>query len=250
MANLILIILSILFIIALFWCLYHITNWIIEDKKTQKNVNHLIEAAMHMAKYTKKTHKLLGDFYESNYTIRTSNGIVGGYFFADERIEGSKKIKVDCPIDYNLIVKNRDFAFRRNLVKLLFRIAAEGDGIKNDEWQFILNAMKQLKMNKKNYEYWMRYYAPLRSEEDDYSQYYSNESKKTYSSATPTTYLNHYYSILGLKENATKREIQERYHHLALEFHPDLPQNEDMKDECELKMATINDAYARIISKL
>lgn len=160
------------------------------------------------------------------------------------KTRGSKALE----IDYDIILKHKNFAFRRDLVRLLFQLAAVGDGIKNDEWDYILQAMGRLKMNKRNYDYWTRYYSPLRTEEDDYSQYYSDEEKKIYN--TTTASLKPYLEILGLKEGFTKQELKTQYHKLSLKHHPDMCENANRKKECEVMMTSINDAYARVMASL
>ena len=47
------------------------------------------------------------------------------------------------------------------------------------------------------------------------------------------------YKVLGVKKNATKEEIKERYRTLAKEFHPDKTKT----SQSEEKMAEINKAY-------
>ncbi|MBO4735202.1 MAG: DnaJ domain-containing protein [Paludibacteraceae bacterium] len=109
--------------------------------------------------------------------------------------------------------------------------------------------MGKLNLNKRSYDYFVRYYSPLRTEYDDYSKYYDNETKKEYSSSTSSSLLQQYYDILGVSIGASKQEIQKAYHALALQYHPDLPQNANNKS-CEAQMAKINDAYKKIIAIL
>ena len=51
--------------------------------------------------------------------------------------------------------------------------------------------------------------------------------------------LPNYYKILGVKKDATKQEIKERYRKLAKEVHPDKTKEESAEEE----MAEINTAY-------
>lgn len=48
-------------------------------------------------------------------------------------------------------------------MELLFKLAADDDGVKNDEWQLLNEIMEGLKMNKINIEYLTRRYGPLRT---------------------------------------------------------------------------------------
>lgn len=105
-------------------------------------------------------------------------------------------------------------------MELLFKLAADDDGVKNDEWQLLNEIMEGLKMNKINIEYLTRRYGPLRTEFEDFerSNYYSNNQGYTSSYASSSD-----YALLGVSAGCSKREIQQAYHLLALEYHPDLP---------------------------
>lgn len=59
-----------------------------------------------------------------------------------------------------------------------------------------------------------------------------------------------YYAVLGLPASASLREVQDAYHRLALQHHPDLPKNEGRQEECVKQMAKINVAYEFITSSL
>lgn len=149
-------------------------------------------------------------------------------------------------------VENLDLTKRRNLIHLLFQLSAEDDGIKNDEWDTLSYIMSRLGLNNKNIEYMQRRYSPLRSEYDDYSKYYQSTNRQqssSYSSNASVAYSANAsdYAELGLSYGATKEEVQQAYHKLALELHPDLPKNADRHDECVRRMAAINVAYKRLI---
>lgn len=55
------------------------------------------------------------------------------------------------------------------------------------------------------------------------------------------------YRVLGVTENATQKEIKQRYKKLAMKWHPD--RNRDNKEEAQKKFMEINEAY-EILSKL
>ena len=158
--------------------------------------------------------------------------------------------------DYQELNKRLSLSERRELVHLLFKLAAEDDGIKNDEWHLVSQIMSNLKLNKANCVYMQRRYSPLRSEFGDYSSYYSSSGDKgsgsTNSGGDPaknSAYASD-YAELGLTSSATKEEVQQAYHKLAMEYHPDLPKNAGRHNECVRKMAAVNVAYKRLTQHL
>lgn len=54
-----------------------------------------------------------------------------------------------------------------------------------------------------------------------------------------------YYDVLGLRKNASNKDIKKAYHKLALKWHPDKHANksDDKKKEAENKFKEINEAY-------
>jgi len=52
-----------------------------------------------------------------------------------------------------------------------------------------------------------------------------------------------YYKILGVKENATEREIKETYKKLVTEYHPDKYRDNPLQSLAEEKLREINEAY-------
>ena len=233
------------------YILFYVFKYTKEQNEAMSNAQDIIAQLLKMGNYSGNrsiANSLIGDFYEKHNTDHDRYGMSPSpSSFISEiltKTRGSKALE----IDYDIILKHKNFAFRRDLVRLLFQLAAVGDGIKNDEWDYILQAMGRLKMNKRNYDYWARYYSPLRTEEDDYSQYYSDEEKKIYN--TTTASLKPYLEILGLKEGFTKQELKTQYHKLSLKYHPDMWENANRKKECEIMMASINDAYARVMASL
>jgi|GEM_PF-826130 hypothetical protein len=235
-----------------------ITIIVISIKETQKKSKikdlscSIIALLLQNAVRSKHTYELLKSFYKNQFPDYNKQSAIlwsEADSFANKVIWRSKNIKPNTAIDYNFIIKNKNLLFRQNLIRLLFSLAAEGDGIKNAEWYYIIDMMDKLNLNKRSYDYFVRYYSPLRTEYDDYSKYYDNETKKEYSSSTSSSLLQQYYDILGVSIGASKQEIQKAYHALALQYHPDLPQNANNKS-CEAQMAKINDAYARVIASM
>lgn len=131
---------------------------------------------------------------------------------------------------------------RRLFVEKMFKLAIMEDGIRNDEWQLLMNLMTELRFNKYYAEYFIKRFGPLRTEFDE------EERKKFAEEAAPSvSQINSYYAVLGLNEGATDDEIKKAYHALALQHHPDLPKNAERIQECEEMMAKINEAYNKII---
>jgi hypothetical protein len=235
-----------------------ITIIVISIKETQKKSKikdlscSIIALLLQNAVRSKHTYELLKSFYKNQFPDYNKQSAIlwsEADSFANKVIWRSKNINPNTAIDYNFIIKNKNLLFRQNLIRLLFSLAAEGDGIKNAEWYYLIDMMGKLNLNKRSYDYFVRYYSPLRTEYDDYSKYYDNETKKEYSSSTSSSLLQQYYDILGVSIGASKQEIQKAYHALALQYHPDLPQNANNKS-CEAQMAKINDAYARVIASM
>lgn len=235
-----------------------ITIIVISIKETQKKSKikdlscSIIALLLQNAVRSKHTYELLKSFYKNQFPDYNKQSAIlwsEADSFANKVIWRSKNINPNTAIDYNFIIKNKNLLFRQNLIRLLFSLAAEGDGIKNAEWYYLIDMMGKLNLNKRSYDYFVRYYSPLRTEYDDYSKYYDNETKKEYSSSTSSSLLQQYYDILGVSIGASKQEIQKAYHALALQYHPDLPQNANNKS-CEAQMAKINDAYAHVIANL
>lgn len=235
-----------------------ITIIVISIKETQKKSKikdlscSIIALLLQNAVRSKHTYELLKSFYKNQFPDYNKQSAIlwsEADSFANKVIWRSKNINPNTAIDYNFIIKNKNLLFRQNLIRLLFSLAAEGDGIKNAEWYYLIDMMGKLNLNKRSYDYFVRYYSPLRTEYDDYSKYYDNETKKEYSSSTSSSLLQQYYDILGVSIGASKQEIQKAYHALALQYHPDLPQNTNNKS-CEAQMAKINDAYARVIASM
>lgn len=226
----------------------HVKNKV-EHKDIVANVELLIAHLLKMGCYTEHTRTLLIQNYfkifpSDDYRNIEEKDVLS---FADRVIKISKEEFIDN-VDYKLLVINTDFANRRDLVRVLFQLAAIKDGIKNDEWDFIQDVMLKFDFNKINIVYWNKFYSPLRAEYEDYSKYYQQEHKKEY--AIVDSSLQNYLDVLGLKSGVTKRELQERYRSLALKYHPDVQTNIGSTKDCEKKMMLINEAYEKVLASL
>ena len=133
----------------------------------------------------------------------------------------------------------RPLPYRKFFVEKLFKLAIVDDGIHNDEWNLLMDIMKQLKFNK--FDFFIKRYGPLRTEFEG-DEFGGDTSTKN----IPVSQLKAYFAILGLEEGASDVEIKKAYHNLALQHHPDLPKNANRVSECEDLMARINEAYEKI----
>jgi len=153
-----------------------------------------------------------------------------------------------------------DVKDRLKLLDGLFCLAIAEDGIKLDEWQFLLSAIKRLKLNKFYTEDYIKRFSPLRTEWTDEEQEAlrkENERREqqrrayresaSFESQQPL--LHQYYVELGLDDNASYEEVRKAYHSLAMQHHPDLPKNADRQQECQDLMVKINLAYSRIMDR-
>lgn len=118
------------------------------------------------------------------------------------------------------------------------------DGIRRDEWDFLITLMYQLKFSKALVQHIANRYAALLTEFEEHN-YENGRSTTTNSDIN----LKEYYSILGVEENTTYNEIKKAYHTLALTHHPDLPKNANRIKECEELMVKINEAYNMIVRR-
>ncbi len=135
----------------------------------------------------------------------------------------------------------QDLQKRRKMVELLFKLTVLQDGIRNNEWNLLMQIMTQLKFNNYYIDYFKKRYAPLRTEFDEYQR--SGTSSANYSAS----YLKPYYAVLGLQEGASDDEIKRAYHELAMQHHPDRPHNAGCIKECEAMMAKLNEAYEKVM---
>ena len=177
---------------------------------------------------------------------------INGWFkstYYEERLDVTYDKKFDfnktyCDADFDLaiqILNKEPMSYRQFFVDKLFKLAVVDDGIHIDEWNLLMDIMKQLKFNKNYFDFFIKRYGPLRTEfEDDES------GENTSTKSIPVSQLKAYFAILGLEEGASDVEIKKAYHNLALQHHPDLPKNADRVEECETMMARINEAYEKI----
>ena len=167
---------------------------------------------------------------------------LSGYLSEDEITLVYRQIYSESlMIEMNKYWRKRPLSEKKILLDLLFKLAIVQDGIRNDEWNLLMNIMMQWGFNKYYIEFYKNRYSPLRTEFDE-SEYRSNVSKQD----RTVSYLKPFYEILGLEETATDDEIKRAYHNLALQHHPDLPKNVDRVKECETLMAKINEAYEKV----
>ena len=167
---------------------------------------------------------------------------LSGYLSEDEITLVYRQIYSDSlMIEIDKYWRKRPLSEKKPLLDLLFKLAIVQDGIRNDEWNLLMNIMMQWGFNKYYIEFYKNRYSPLRTEFDE-SEYRSNVSKQD----RTVSYLKPFYEILGLEETATDDEIKRAYHNLALQHHPDLPKNSDRVKECETLMAKINEAYEKV----
>jgi len=141
--------------------------------------------------------------------------------------------------------KKRDISDKKMLVNYLYKLTILEDGIHNDEWNFMISLMFQLRFSEIYIEYFAYRYYALRTEFEDSKSKHGEEGSST--TEKSNTNLDSYYSILGISSDASYEEVRKAYHSLALTHHPDLPKNADRIQECEEIMAKINEAYNKIV---
>lgn len=153
-----------------------------------------------------------------------------------------------------------DVKDRLRLLNGLFILAIAEDGIKLDEWQFLLSAIKRLKLNKFYTEDYIKRFSPLRTEwtdeeqeeirkENERREQQRRAYRESESSDSQQPLLHQYYVELGLNDNASYEEVRKAYHALAMQHHPDLPKNADRQQECQDLMVKINLAYSKIMDR-
>lgn len=140
------------------------------------------------------------------------------------------------------IIKDLPLNEKKDYLNLLFKLAITQDGIKNDEWDFLMRVMNGINLNKNWKQYYIKRYSPLRTEFENH-EYDIPKSK-------PITEKDKYFEILEISPTSDITQIKKAYHVLALKYHPDMHQNAYTKEKCEEIMAKINDAYARVIANL
>lgn len=174
-------------------------------------------------------------------------------WFTSEGYDEHFGVMYDKKFDFNMTYRDADFdlaiqilnkepmSYRQFFVDKLFKLAVVDDGIHIDEWNLLMDIMKQLKFNKNYFDFFIKRYGPLRTEFDDDDSRNASSTREI-----PVSQLKAYFAILGLEEGASDVEIKRAYHNLALQHHPDLPKNANRVSECEELMARINEAYEKI----
>lgn len=152
------------------------------------------------------------------------------------------------------LIKEKPIEEQEAIIDILFQIAVLEDGIQDDEWELLMEIVdyfiesseiviyqRKWKRNKEIYK--EKYSAFRRSFANDAD---GKKKREETQSRESTSKLKKYYSILGLEENASDKEIKQAYHNLALQHHPDLLKNMNRIKECNELMAKINEAYEKI----
>lgn len=137
--------------------------------------------------------------------------------------------------------KDQKLSDKKAFAEILFKFVILEDGIHNDEWNLLMDIMKQLEFNKNYFDFFIKRYGPLRTEFEG-DEFGDDTSTKS----IPVSLMKPYYAVLELEEGASDEEIKRAYHKLALQHHPDLPKNAGRVSECEELMARINEAYEKI----
>lgn len=149
--------------------------------------------------------------------------------------------------DAILYWRKRSLPDRLSFMRFLFKLTILQDGIHNDEWNMLMNLIRQLRFSNYYCEDFRYRYFSLRTEFYDYERK-SSSSTEDNSASTNNRFssLKPYFTLLGLEETASDEEIKRAYHKLALQHHPDMPKNADRIKECEAMMAKINEAYEKL----
>lgn len=225
------------------------------------NLARVINEVLELSSNSPRKKKMIDSFYKDHYHNESGALKVIGTTIDDLSLKDATD-KISLSLD---IHSKRDF------MHLLFKLAAEDDGIKYDEWLLLSFLLGELKLQK-SADYFKHRYGSLRTEAENFeaysnfsSKYYgygdsnghadSNRTKQQSSSnsssqkTAPVSPLLDAYEVLEIKPTATQTEVQEAYHRLALLHHPDLPRNAERRAESVKKMAQINMAYASISAK-
>ncbi|MCQ2208584.1 MAG: J domain-containing protein [Paludibacteraceae bacterium] len=183
-----------------------------------------------------------------------------GYSNFPKGIHSFFKKQADLDSVFEKLSKVASFSERRSFVRLLFRLVAEDDGLSPERWDVVVAYMYKMRLNKANYDYLLKCYAPLRKKVDDpdfgdsgntassQNNASSGSSSQGAAATSASSLLKPYFDVFGLPISASKSEVQTTFRRLALQHHPDLPKNAGRQAECEEMMAKINDAYAHIMA--
>ncbi|MBQ8019813.1 MAG: DnaJ domain-containing protein, partial [Paludibacteraceae bacterium] len=236
----------IIFFVLLYNCLYDSKykerkQFISEIGLSRKQANNLYCFLKEESYYVKVIYKICN----LNPEARESqiNMIKKWYKFDDESvvnfIDNGFKMSDYQLYDGHFVLK--EISQKKKFVDRMFQLAFVMDGIHNDEWNLLMNIMKQLNFNDNYIDYFQKRYGPLRTEFEA-----DEQGEKQSTKNIPVSQLKAYFAILGLEEGASDVEIKKAYHNLALQHHPDLPKNANRVSECEELMARINEAYEKI----
>ncbi len=240
------IVVYLIFFVLLYNCLYDSKykerkQFISEIGLSSKQANNLYCFLKEESYYVKVIYKICN----LNPEARESqiNMIKKWYKFDDESvvnfIDNGFKMSDYQLYDGHFVLK--EISQKKKFVDRMFQLAFVMDGIHNDEWNLLMNIMKQLNFNDNYIDYFQKRYGPLRTEFDDDDSRNASSTREI-----PVSQLKAYFAILGLEEGASDVEIKRAYHNLALQHHPDLPKNANRVSECEELMARINEAYEKI----
>ena len=139
-------------------------------------------------------------------------------------------------------IKDLPLNEKKDYLNLLFKLAITQDGIKNDEWDFLMKVINGINLNENWKQHYIKRYSPLRTEFENH-EYDIPKSE-------PITEKDKYFEILEISPTSDITQIKKAYHVLALKYHPDMHQNAYTKEKCEEIMAQINDAYEKVIASL
>ena len=176
-------------------------------------------------------------------SFRSTSGVLSEFVFEREYTDEDYENSIGQ-------IKYKSIEERDTIMEILFQIAILEDGIHDDEWELLMSIIKniyttytsQLSMNVK-IDTFINKYSKFRSSfADDAKDEKTEESQRR----LVPPHLKPYYAILGVEDDATDKDIQQAYHNLALQYHPDLLKNADRIKDCEAKMMKINEAYEKI----
>ena len=188
-------------------------------------------------------HPILKQLDMLKSSFRSTSGVLSEFVFEREYTDEDYENSIGQ-------IKYKSIEERDTIMEILFQIAILEDGIHDDEWELLMSIIKniyttytsQLSMNVK-IDTFINKYSKFRSSfADDAKDEKTEESQRR----LVPPHLKPYYAILGVEDDATDKDIQQAYHNLALQYHPDLLKNADRTKECEAKMVEINEAYEKI----
>ena len=173
----------------------------------------------------------------------TSIGFDGGAYYETygEKFNFNKKYDSSDFDKAIRILNTKSMSYRQMFVDKLFKLAVADDGIRDDEWNLLMDIMKQLNFNKNYFAFFIKRYGPLRMEFEE-----DEQGSNTSTENIPVSQLKAYFAVLGLEESASDEQIKKAYHNLVLQHHPDLPKNAGRVKECEELMKRFNEAHEKI----